>query len=215
MEWYSIIRNWVQLLSPSLSASPAPSPLQSYLIFACHRCMPVSSPTHLFMMLEFVMSKDRFVAHEIHPSFQKKHYFVSFLPTRLCNMFHESVRFFGAEAISVQVREWNELGLRGSKLMCTARNPWLTMSVRTASFKTKCFPVDVALKDILHIDEERMIVKTEPLVNMGYMTQYLLPKGYALAIQVSHNHQTNFCPVFHCGAKAFTLILMYRSKWKI
>jgi Delta24-sterol reductase len=89
-----------------------------------------------------------------------------------------------------QVREWNKQGCRGSKLMCTARAPTATVSVRTASFKSKCFPVDCFLTDVLSIDEERMIVRTEPLVNMGYMTQFLLPKGYALAIQVEMEELT-------------------------
>ena len=51
-------------------------------------------------------------------------------------------------------------------------------------FKDACNKIDINLRDILGIDEERMIVKVEPRVDMGYITRYLLPKGYALAIQV-------------------------------
>lgn len=40
--------------------------------------------------------------------------------------------------VQEQVKRWNEAGLRGKKLMCTARPSWLTMSTRTATFKEVC-----------------------------------------------------------------------------
>jgi len=83
-----------------------------------------------------------------------------------------------------QVKEWNEMGLRGKKRMCTARKAWLTMSPRTASFKSDCFQVECALRDILEVDTKNMIIRTEPLVDMRYMTRHLVPMGYQLAIQV-------------------------------
>eukprot|EP00612_Vaucheria_litorea_P008520 CAMPEP_0171472976 /NCGR_PEP_ID=MMETSP0946-20130122/1580_1 /TAXON_ID=109269 /ORGANISM="Vaucheria litorea, Strain CCMP2940" /LENGTH=478 /DNA_ID=CAMNT_0012002679 /DNA_START=514 /DNA_END=1947 /DNA_ORIENTATION=- len=58
------------------------------------------------------------------------------------------------------------------------------MSTRTATFKEDCNRIRVFLRDILSIDEEKMILRTEPLVDMRYMTRYLVPKGYQLAIQV-------------------------------
>jgi len=83
-----------------------------------------------------------------------------------------------------QVQQWNSLGLRGKQRMCTARKAWLTMSPRTASFKSDCFKVECALRDILEVDTKKMIIRTEPLVDMRYMTRYLVPMGYQLAIQV-------------------------------
>lgn len=84
--------------------------------------------------------------------------------------------------IQAQVRRWKESGTK--KMMCTARRPWLTMSTRTADFKDSCNAIKVELRDILNVDTENMIVRTEPLVDMGYMTRHLLPMGYQLAIQV-------------------------------
>jgi len=86
--------------------------------------------------------------------------------------------------VQEQVHEWNKKELRGKRFMCTARPSWLTMSTRTASFKEDCFQIECNLRDILHIDKERNVVKTEPLVDMRYMTRYLIPKGYQLAVQV-------------------------------
>jgi len=58
------------------------------------------------------------------------------------------------------------------------------MSVRTASFKDECNRIKCQLSDILHLDEEKMTLRSEPMVNMGAMTQYLVPKGYQLAVQI-------------------------------
>jgi delta24-sterol reductase len=84
--------------------------------------------------------------------------------------------------VQEQVRRWNASGKE--KMMCTARKPWLNMSPRTATFKKNCNQIVINLRDILEIDTQRQIVRAEPLVDMGYITRYLLPKGWALAIQV-------------------------------
>lgn len=41
--------------------------------------------------------------------------------------------------VQEQVRVWAASGLRGKKLMCTARKAFLTMSTRTATFKVSCY----------------------------------------------------------------------------
>ena len=84
--------------------------------------------------------------------------------------------------VQEQVIKWNASGKE--KLMCTARKPWLNMSPRTATFKKDCNQIDIELRDILGIDTQRQVVYVEPGVDMGYITHYLLPKGWALAIQV-------------------------------
>ena len=58
------------------------------------------------------------------------------------------------------------------------------MSPRTATFKKDCNQITIDLRDILGIDTQRQVVRVEPRVDMGYITRYLLPKGWALAIQV-------------------------------
>ncbi|CAM9420866.1 unnamed protein product [Phaeothamnion confervicola] len=69
-------------------------------------------------------------------------------------------------------------------MMCTSRKAFLTMSTRTATFKEDCNRIRVFLRDILEVDTEKMIIRTEPLVDMRYMTRHLAPKGLQLAIQV-------------------------------
>ena len=86
--------------------------------------------------------------------------------------------------VQEQVQKWNESELQGKQLMCTARPSWLTMSTRTASFKKDCSKIECNLRDIICLDKKRNVVKTEPLVDMRYMTRYLIPKGYQLAVQV-------------------------------
>ncbi|KAI9298914.1 FAD-binding domain-containing protein, partial [Neoconidiobolus thromboides FSU 785] len=81
-----------------------------------------------------------------------------------------------------QVKEWNAKG-RPNK-MCTARPAWQTMSTRTATFKNDCTMINVDLHDILEVDQERMIVRCEPLVNMGQLSRHLLPLGYSPAIMI-------------------------------
>lgn len=83
-----------------------------------------------------------------------------------------------------QVKAWNASGQRGKKLMCTDRSPWLSMSVRTASFKADCNRIKCQLCDILELNEEKMTIRSEPMVNMRGMTQFLGPKGYQLAVQI-------------------------------
>eukprot|EP00640_Fibrocapsa_japonica_P001930 CAMPEP_0113943062 /NCGR_PEP_ID=MMETSP1339-20121228/18816_1 /TAXON_ID=94617 /ORGANISM="Fibrocapsa japonica" /LENGTH=443 /DNA_ID=CAMNT_0000947817 /DNA_START=468 /DNA_END=1799 /DNA_ORIENTATION=+ /assembly_acc=CAM_ASM_000762 len=58
------------------------------------------------------------------------------------------------------------------------------MSVRTATFKEDCNRIKVDLRDILEVNPDKMTMRTEPLVDMRYMTRHLVPMGYQLAIQV-------------------------------
>ena len=83
------------------------------------------------------------------------------------------------KAIQTHVRAGHASG----KLMCTARKPWKTMSVRTAEFKKDKHQVPIDLSDVLRVDEERRIVRAEPMVTIGDITSFLVPKGFALAVQ--------------------------------
>lgn len=84
--------------------------------------------------------------------------------------------------VQAQVRRWNREG--GGKPMCTARPEWLTVSPRTATYKRDCARIEIDLRDVLEIDEARRVVRLEPLVNMGQLTRYLVPRGWALEIMV-------------------------------
>jgi delta24-sterol reductase len=86
--------------------------------------------------------------------------------------------------IQKQVKFWHDSGR--NKKLCTARPVWATMSLRQATFKQECNRIKINLPDILELNTkaEKPYVRTEPGVNMGYMTHYLIPKGYALKVQV-------------------------------
>jgi delta24-sterol reductase len=92
------------------------------------------------------------------------------------------------EHVQDQVKAWN--AKNRPNLMCTARPPWQTMSLRTATFKDNCTPIDVDLHDILYINEENQTVCVEPMVSMGQLSRYLLPLGYQLAVSVEMDDLT-------------------------
>ena len=79
---------------------------------------------------------------------------------------------------------------KAGKMMCTARAPWKTMSIRKVTYKDDyaCIPID--LKNILQLNEEKNTVRVEPMVTMGEITHFLIPKGYALAVQVEMDDLT-------------------------
>lgn len=49
-------------------------------------------------------------------------------------------------------------------------------------FQDLCERIPIALYDILHLDEKNLIVKTEPMVSVANMIEFLLPRGYTLAV---------------------------------
>lgn len=50
------------------------------------------------------------------------------------------------------------------------------------SLQDQCHKVPVDLFDVLHLDEDRMIVKVEPMVSVRSICRYLIPRGYTLAV---------------------------------
>ncbi len=90
------------------------------------------------------------------------------------------------KAIQEKVREGARSGMR----MCTARKPWMTMSSRKATFKEDLLQIPIDLKNILAFDPDKGIIRLEPMVTIGDITHYLVPKGYALAVQVEMDDLT-------------------------
>jgi delta24-sterol reductase len=89
------------------------------------------------------------------------------------------------QEIQAKVREWNSLPLEEGKnkrpYMCTSRPNWLSLST-TFFNKAACHKVPIPLYDILSLDEKNMTVSVEPMVSVGDITRYLIPKGYTLAV---------------------------------
>ena len=46
----------------------------------------------------------------------------------------------------------------------------------------KIFEVPIPLYDILELDEKKMRVRVEPMVTVGDITRFLVPRGYTLAV---------------------------------
>ena len=65
--------------------------------------------------------------------------------------------------------------------MCTARPNWLSLST-TFFNKEACHKVPIPLYDILSLDEKNMTVRVEPMVSVGDITRFLVPRGYTLAV---------------------------------
>ncbi|MFW6049543.1 MAG: FAD-binding oxidoreductase [Myxococcota bacterium] len=84
--------------------------------------------------------------------------------------------------VQEQVRRWNASG--STRKMVTARPGWKTVSTRNAPYKAHFNRIDLDLKDVLGLDEERRVVRVEPLVNMGQLARYLVPRGWALEVMV-------------------------------
>ncbi|XP_065168366.1 delta(24)-sterol reductase-like [Atheta coriaria] len=83
--------------------------------------------------------------------------------------------------IQRQVQLWNKLPTESRKNLCTSRPNWLSLSTKFFK-KTECHQIDVNLFDILELDEKNMTVRVEPMVTVGDITRYLIPKGYTLAV---------------------------------
>ena len=66
--------------------------------------------------------------------------------------------------------------------MCTARPGWQTISPQNMSYKSRMFPVQVNLVDILEIDADQRTVRCEPLVSMGQLTATLDTLGWTIPI---------------------------------
>lgn len=69
--------------------------------------------------------------------------------------------------------------------MRTARPNWASMSTKLGSNKGAAYKVELHhLDHILSVDDVNLILKCEPAVNMGDITQCLVSRGLALLCHV-------------------------------
>lgn len=66
--------------------------------------------------------------------------------------------------------------------MCTARPGWMAVSLREGKYKKTLQKIHVNLVDVLQIDQEKRVVRVEPLATMGQVTAQLIPLGWTLPI---------------------------------
>jgi len=85
------------------------------------------------------------------------------------------------QAIQKRVAQWNKKDPATRKKLVTARPNWLSLST-TFFRKDLCEKIPINLYDILSLDEKNMRVRVEPMVTVGDITKFLIPKGYTLAV---------------------------------
>ncbi|XP_078661242.1 delta(24)-sterol reductase-like isoform X2 [Branchiostoma floridae x Branchiostoma belcheri] len=91
--------------------------------------------------------------------------------------------------IQRRIRRWNDLPADRRKPMCTSRPNWLSLST-TFFQKDQCEKIPVDLYNILDLDEARQVVRVEPMVSVGDITRYLIPRGYTLAVTLEISDAT-------------------------
>lgn len=93
------------------------------------------------------------------------------------------------ENIQYQVKQWNKLPKESRKFLCTARPNWMSLSTTFFS-KDQCHQIPIDLYNILELDEKNLTVRVEPLVSVGDITKYLIPRGYTLAVTLEISDAT-------------------------
>lgn len=83
--------------------------------------------------------------------------------------------------IQNQIQAWNKLPRDARKLLATSRPNWLSLST-TFYRKDLCHKVNIDLFDILSLDEKNLTVRVEPMVTVGDITKFLIPRGYTLEV---------------------------------
>ncbi|XP_076029623.1 delta(24)-sterol reductase-like [Oratosquilla oratoria] len=85
------------------------------------------------------------------------------------------------KTVQQKVRKWCDLMPAERKMMCTARPNWQSLST-TFFRKDQCHQIPIPLYDILDLNTEKMFVRVEPMVSVGDITAFLVPRGYTLAV---------------------------------
>jgi delta24-sterol reductase len=102
--------------------------------------------------------------------------------------------FFNTNALHdkrvAEIQSMVKGAFKDGKKMCTARAPWKTMSIRKATYKDELAKIPINLRNILSINEENLTLRVEPMATMGDITHYLVPRGYALSVQVEMDDLT-------------------------
>lgn len=84
------------------------------------------------------------------------------------------------EFVSEQILEWKKNGGKGK--LCTARGGWQSITLGNREYKSASHQIKVNLMDVLEINQKEMWVRVEPLVNMGQLSHYLIPRGWTIPV---------------------------------
>lgn len=84
------------------------------------------------------------------------------------------------QSVIRQIEDWKSRG--AEQKLCTARSGWKTMSEMVPKYKLSHHKINIGLYDILEIDEQRRVVRLEPLANMGQVSRSLESRGWTLPV---------------------------------
>jgi delta24-sterol reductase len=82
--------------------------------------------------------------------------------------------------ISDELKQWVKQGC--PQRLCTARPGWQAMSLRSGKYKKTFKNIDINLYSILDIDEKQLLCRVEPMVTMGQLTHFLIPRGWTVPV---------------------------------
>lgn len=81
----------------------------------------------------------------------------------------------------LQIREWKDSGSKTP--MCTARPSYKSISfMQSFAYKKRLHQIKVDLGDIVFIDEDKGIVRVEPMVTIGQLNDFLIEKGWTVPV---------------------------------
>lgn len=87
------------------------------------------------------------------------------------------------EDVRSQILKWkSHCQSQGKVRMCSARGGWQSISPGMREYKSKSYTISVNLMDVLEFNKEKKTVRLEPMVSMGQLTHFLLPRGFTLPI---------------------------------
>eukprot|EP01128_Nolandella_sp_AFSM9_P011796 TRINITY_DN8714_c0_g1_i1.p1 TRINITY_DN8714_c0_g1~~TRINITY_DN8714_c0_g1_i1.p1 ORF type:complete len:563 (+),score=148.24 TRINITY_DN8714_c0_g1_i1:185-1690(+) len=110
-------------------------------------------------------------------------YWVTYLRARLFFYLNSGAHQHAKKVSTVVAGIQGNASSANPKKMCTARPGWANMSISTGEYKKKMYQVDLSsFVDVLKVDPVKETITVEPLVDMGQISQVLLPLGWTLAV---------------------------------
>lgn len=87
-------------------------------------------------------------------------------------------------------KKWQQTSIRNEKPLCTNRKNWKSLSTRFYN-KKQCWQIRTDhLTNILSIDPQKQTVRTEPMVTVGQMIDYLVSRQCTLAVSLEIREAT-------------------------
>lgn len=86
-----------------------------------------------------------------------------------------------AQSVANSVTTWAQQPKESRRKLCTSRASWQNLSMRFSDYKATSHCIHVGhLNSVVSLDEEKRTVHLEPMVTVGQITRFLVPRGYML-----------------------------------